>query len=75
MTGYFDVLTLNVRGMRNTVKRRTVFLGTLHVAIVFLQEVHLRDMGDVGMFSREWTKGDSVWSVWGVHSTGVGTLF
>jgi len=77
MTRYFDVLTLNVRGMRNTVKRRTVFdfLGTLHVAIVFLQEVHLRDMGDVGMFSREWTKGDSVWSVGGVHSTGVGILF
>ncbi|KAK1875552.1 Acidic mammalian chitinase [Dissostichus eleginoides] len=32
-------------------------------------------MGDVGMFSREWTKGDSVWSVGGVHSTGVGILF
>ena len=75
--GTFKVLSLNARGMRDTVKRRVVFdfVDSLHVAICFLQEVHLRDKSDVGNFSREWTKGDSVWSVGGVHSTGVGILF
>lgn len=75
--GTFNVLSLNVRGMRDSVKRRVVFdfVDSLRVSICFLQEVHLRDKGDVGNFSREWTKGDSVWSVGGVHSTGVGILF
>ena len=71
------ILSLNVRGMRDTVKRRVVydFVEQLHVGICLLQEVHLRDMGDAVKFSREWTKGDSIWSVGGVHSTGVGILF
>ncbi len=77
MMGSFNVLTLNVRGMRDPVKRRVVydFVASLHVEICCLQEVHLRDEGDVGKFSGEWTKGDSVWSVGGVHSTGVGIVF
>ena len=71
------MLSLNVRGMRDTCKRRVVydFVDHLHVDICLLQEVHLRDIGDVAKFSREWTKGDSIWSVGGVHSTGVGILF
>ena len=75
--GSFKVLSLNARGLRDKVKRMGVFdyVGSLHVAIIFLQEVHLRDEGDIGLFTTEWTKGDSVWSVGGVHSTGVGILF
>lgn len=73
----FKVLSLNTRGMRNIVKRRTVFdfVNTLQADICFLQEVHLRDAGDIQTFAKEWTKGDSVWSVGGVHATGVGILF
>lgn len=63
--------------MRNVVKRRVVydFVGAQQVDICLLQEVHLRDRGDIGVFKKEWDKGESVWSVGGVHSTGVGILF
>lgn len=73
----FKVLSINVRGLRDSVKRRVVFdfIRSLHVSVCFLQEVHLKDKGDVGIFTREWTNGDSVWCVGGVHSTGVGILF
>ncbi|KAJ4923536.1 hypothetical protein JOQ06_021602 [Pogonophryne albipinna] len=33
------------------------------------------DCSQIGNNKREWTKGDSIWSVGGVHSTGVGILF
>lgn len=74
---FFKVLSLNVRGMRDPVKRRVVFdyVGHLRADICFLQEVHLRDIKDKRIFSSEWRKGPSVWSVGGVHSTGVGILF
>ena len=73
----FNVLSLNVRGMRDPVKRRVVFdyVGSLRPDFCFLQEVHLRDVRDKVIFSREWGRGPSVWSVGGVHSTGVGILF
>lgn len=72
--GDFKVCSLNVRGMRNSVKRRVVFdfVGSQHISICLLQEVHLRDDSDVRVFTREWTKGQSIWSVGGVHSSGVG---
>ncbi|KAJ8361959.1 hypothetical protein AAFF_G00409140 [Aldrovandia affinis] len=43
--------------------------------VFLLQEVHLRDGGDVSAFTREWVWGPSEWSVGGVHSDGVGILF
>ena len=73
----FSVLTLNVRGMRNGGKRGSVFqyLSQVSFQVCFIQEVHLRDGGDVGVFSGGWLKGESRWGVGGVHSSGVGVLF
>ena len=71
------LFSLNVRGLRDFVKRRAVFsfLEGVGFDVCFLQEVHLRDGGDVVRFKREWDKGESVWGIGGVHSTGVGILF
>ena len=65
MAGLFSVGTYNVRGLRNPLKRRAVFdfLSSQRLLICFLQEVHLKDRGDVVRFSREWGWGESVWSV------------
>lgn len=72
-----QIMTMNVRGLRDTVKRTAVFscLSNICFTFCFLQEVHLRDGGDVEQFKKEWVKGKSVWSVGGVHSSGVGILF
>ena len=77
MAGTFSVGTFNVRGLRDNAKRRAVFdfLESERLLICFLQEVHLKDRGDITRFSREWVRGGSVWSVGGVHSSGVGILF
>ena len=77
MADVFRVGTFNVRGLRDKVKRRGVFdfLSGEKCLVYFLQEVHLKDQGDVRVFSREWVWGESVWSVGGVHSSGVGILF
>ena len=66
-----------MRGLRDRTKRRAVYeyLESKRMFICFLQEVHLRDRGDVIRYSREWVRGGSVWSVGGVHSSGVGVLF
>ena len=50
------------------------FLSSMPCKICFLQEVHLRDQVDVGVFSEEWGKGEAFWSVGGVHSSGVGII-
>lgn len=70
-------VSLNVRGLRDRIKRRAVFsyLEGVGFDFCFLQEVHLRDGGDVVRFKREWDKGESVWGIGGVHSSGVGILF
>ena len=71
------IVTVNVRGMRNFVKRGAVFdyLSTLSFHVCLLQEVHLKDREDVKLFSEEWKGGQSRWGVGGVHSSGVGILF
>lgn len=73
----FTVITVNVRGLRDMGKRGGVFqyLSCVSFQVCFLQEVHLRDMGDVPVFSKEWAKGESRWGIGGVHSSGVGILF
>lgn len=73
----FNLMSVNVRGLRDEVKRTAVFASLQHSAfsVCFLQEVHLRDSGDISLFSKEWGRGESRWSVGGVHSTGVGILF
>ncbi|XP_048854771.1 uncharacterized protein LOC125722638 [Brienomyrus brachyistius] len=45
------------------------------VAAYTATEVHLRDQRDEALFSRQWKRGRSYWSVGGVHSSGVGILF
>ena len=77
MDGTFTVGTFNVRGLRNKLKRTAVFqfLSEQKLMLCFIQEVHLKDHKDVLMFKREWSRGESVWSVGGVHSSGVGILF
>ena len=77
MTDSLCVGSFNVRGLRDRTKRRAVYeyLESKRMFICFLQEVHLRDRGDVIRYSREWVRGGSVWSVGGVHSSGVGILF
>ena len=71
------ICTVNVRGLRDKNKRRGVwaFLNSLDFDVCLLQEVHLRDDGDVKEFVKEWRRGESRWGVGGVHSTGVGVLF
>lgn len=73
----FNIITVNVRGVRNKVKRGGVFsfLSCLNFDVCLLQEVHLRDGDDVRRFSKEWVRGESRWGIGGVHSTGVGILF
>ena len=73
----FIVCTVNVRGMQNPVKRAGVFLylGDVSFHVCFVQEAHLRDGRDVGVFARGWGRGESCWGVGGVHSSGVGILF
>ncbi|KAI4896125.1 hypothetical protein NFI96_006640, partial [Prochilodus magdalenae] len=70
------ILTMNVRGLRNPIKRAAVFhdLATTSSTICCLQEVHLRDQRDEALFSQQWKGGRAHWSVGGVHSTGVGIL-
>ena len=70
------ILTMNVRGLRNPIKRAAVFhdLATTSSTICCLQEVHLRDQRDEAIFSQQWKGGRAHWSVGGVHSTGVGIL-
>ncbi|KAI4900111.1 hypothetical protein NFI96_030423, partial [Prochilodus magdalenae] len=70
------ILTMNVRGLRNPIKRSAVFhdLATTSSTICCLQEVHLRDQRDEALFSQQWKGGRAHWSVGGVHSTGVGIL-
>lgn len=72
----FKITTLNVRGLQNKKKRRSVFshLATLDFTVCLLQEVHLKSEKDKVNFSREWVKGESRWSIGGVHSSGVGLL-
>ncbi|CAB1324757.1 unnamed protein product [Coregonus sp. 'balchen'] len=50
---------LNVRGIREDVKRRAVFgyLEGVGFDVCFVQEVHLRDSWDAIKFKREWDKG------------------
>uniref|UniRef100_A0A8K9V1F6 Reverse transcriptase domain-containing protein n=1 Tax=Oncorhynchus mykiss TaxID=8022 RepID=A0A8K9V1F6_ONCMY len=76
MNSSVSFFSLNVRGLRDNVKRRAVFcyLEGVGFDFCFLQEAHLRDGGDVCRFKREWDKGESFWGIGGVHSTGVGIL-
>lgn len=48
-----QIMTMNVRGLRDTVKRTAVFscLSNICFTFCFLQEVHLRD-GDVEQFKK-----------------------
>lgn len=75
MSSIFNLASINVRGLRNPVKRATVFshLSSICFSVCFLQ-VHLKDQNYVERFTREWVQGESRWSVGGVHSTGVGVL-
>lgn len=74
--GKIRIITLNVRGLKNAQKRQMVyeFLLFYNFDVCLLQEVHLKDEGDVAVFTEEWRGGESAWSIGGVHGTGVGVL-
>lgn len=74
--GKFRIITLNVRGLKNARKRKMVYEFLLHYNfdVCLLQEVHLKDEGDIDLFTEEWRGGESAWSIGGVHGTGVGVL-
>ena len=63
------MVTVNVRVMRDKGKRGGIFhyLAQVPFQVCFLQEVHLKDGGDVRVFSDGWKRGDS--------RSGVGILF
>ena len=63
--------------MRDKGKRGGIFyyLAQVRFQVCFLQEVHLKDGGDVRIFSEGWKRGDTRWVVVGVHSSGLGILF
>ena len=66
------VITINVRGLRDRVKRRAVFdfIYSYKCSICFVQEVHLRDGGNAKTFTREWGRGaeGKLCGVWGVYT-------
>lgn len=74
--GKFRIITLNVRGLKNARKRKMVYEFLLHYNfdVCLLKEVHLKDEGDIDLFTEEWRGGESAWSIGGVHGTGVGVL-
>lgn len=73
----FNVLSVNARGLRDTVKRTSLFfsLKALDFQVCFLQECHLKNTEDIKRFSKDWKAGASVWSIGNVHSDGVGIIF
>ncbi|CAB1347335.1 unnamed protein product [Coregonus sp. 'balchen'] len=62
----------SIRGIREDVKRRAVlgYLEGVGFDVCFIQEVHIRDSGDVIRFKREWDKGESVWGMGGCTHRG-----
>lgn len=75
--GTIKVGTLNVRGLRQPLKRAAVFVSLRSVAcdVLFLQECHLCCEGDSILFSKGWDVGPSVWGVGEGKGDGVGILF
>lgn len=65
--GKFRIITLNVRGLKNARKRKMVYEFLLHYNfdVCLLQEVHLKDEGDIDLFTEEWRGGESAWSIGG----------
>lgn len=63
------IMTINVRGVRNPQKRGAFFeyLRTCKFDVCLMQEVHLTDEKDVGIFTNEWRWG-------GLHGSGLGVL-
>ena len=67
----FDVLSLNVRGIRDQIKRRSIFsyLKNQKANIYFLQETH-SERADEKMWTNEWG-GELFFSHGTTHSKGV----
>ena len=70
------VATLNVSGLRNDKKRKSVFtwLRSLGYDVIFLQETHCHLRRDEKRWSLEWD-GQSIWSKGTNKSRGVAVLF
>ena len=68
-------LSLNVRGLRNQVKRRSnfIFLKDQNCDIFFLQETFLEPK-DESIWKSEWG-GAMFFSHWSTHSKGLSILF
>ena len=69
--GNLSVMSLNVRGLRNQVKRRSIFrfLKDQNCLFYFLQEIYSKP-GDETIWRREWG-GDIFFSHGSIHSRGV----
>ena len=69
------IFSLNVNGIRDPVKRQTIFLWLKeqNVHICLLQETHCEDLNDIREWSKEW-KGVSYWAVGSKMSKGVAIL-
>ena len=72
----FNLLSLNVRGLRDKNKRKTLFyyLRQKKFDIIYLQETHCSNDNDVLSWSKEWN-GPAFWSTGSNNSKGVGILF
>ena len=59
MADKYTILTLNCKGLRRTIKRRSIFqyLKAKRADIILLQETHIQDP-DIGLWETEWEDGN-----------------
>ena len=59
MADKYTILTLNCKGLRRTIKRRSIFqyLKAKRADIILLQETHIQDP-DIGLWETEWEVGN-----------------
>ena len=76
MASSLTAASCNISGLRNNIKRNTVFnwLKSLNYDIIFLQETHCHLRKEIRKWSSEWGL-QSLWSPGSSHSKGVAVLF
>ena len=76
MSAVFNIVSLNVNGLRNQVKRRHIFdsCSSENIDILLLQETHASGYKEAREWGREFG-GEGVWSFGTASSAGVAILF